>query len=59
MPSCNSDRVQKYDASNLVKGGSVTVSEWRPDRLTGGSYLCPKCKTYNLRFSADNTMLFD
>jgi len=56
--TCGSFRVQKYDADNLVKGGSKFVSEWGSDRITDGAYFCPSCEKYEMRFDAP-LVLFD
>ena len=48
---CHSEHVTKYDARTLVIGGTETVSEWSPDRLTDGLYFCPKCEKHELKFS--------
>ena len=56
--ACGSQSVTKYDADHLVRGGSQTVSEWRPNRLTDGDYFCPGCKTYNLHFQQRAVAVF-
>ena len=56
---CQSTEVTKYDAHNLVQGGSDQVSQWGSDNLTNGKYFCPKCKKNELRFSSMPSMFFD
>ena len=57
--ACRSRRVQSYHLDELLgEAGSETVVEWRNPRdwslisLTDGTYLCPSCGDFTLRFRA-------
>ena len=63
--SCGSENIQSYHLSELCgEPGSETVVDWRLDQdpgpvsLTNGTYLCPSCGEFSLRFR-EGGMLWD
>jgi hypothetical protein len=57
--NCGSGEVTPYDDSSLIaEPGASTVVEWNMEgelgrrlALTDGTYFCPKCRNFTLRFS--------
>lgn len=61
--SCGSTRVKPYHLDELrLEPGSRTVVEWRllehgrAVSLTDGTYLCPSCGAFELRFQEGGTL---
>ena len=57
--NCESENLKKYDARNLVKGGTKEITRAWDDVLTDGDYFCPKCEKFELRFIAFSGIFFD
>jgi len=52
LPYCNAPELQGVP-------GNGTISSWGDHRLDTGTYLCPKCGRYEMRFSQDPGLSFD
>lgn len=64
-PDCGGTSVVPYDQKELMGNeGSNNVTEWSPGKigrqlaLTDGSYYCPQCDSYRLRFE-DSGLCWD
>lgn len=57
--NCNSTSVTKYDAKNLVDGGTRTIISFGEDEITNEKYFCPKCKNQALKFKEHPDIYYD